>query len=123
MFLCVFLCIPVCVYVPVCVCVCVCLCVCVCGCVCVCSCVCVCVCACLCVCVYSHHADSVVHSRQVLLKLLPYQEVHVVAPEGGDGSDEEVRPVLKNLLVQAEVAGDLSDHDVYVCNMRNHATA
>lgn len=50
----------------------------------------------------SHRAFPVVHSRQILLKLLAHVEVHVVVFEGTECLDDYVVTLLNDVLVRLQ---------------------
>lgn len=62
------------------------------------------------------HAFSVIHSRQVLLKLFAHVEVHVVVFEGAEGFDDYVVPVVDDVLVGLQQGGDFPDGDIDICS-------
>lgn len=64
----------------------------------------------------TYHAFSVIHSRQILLKLFAHVEVHVVVLEGAEGFDGNVVAVVRDVLVGLEQGGDFPDGNIHICN-------
>lgn len=64
----------------------------------------------------THHAFPVIHSRQILLKLFAYIEVHVVVFEGAEGFDDDVVPIVDDVLVRLQQGGDFPDGNIYICD-------
>lgn len=62
------------------------------------------------------HAFPVVHSGQILLELFAHMEVHVVVFEGAEGFDDDVVPVVRDVLVRLQQGGDFPDGNVDICN-------
>lgn len=65
---------------------------------------------------WTNHAFSVIHPRQILLKLLADIEVHVVVFEGAEGFDDNMIPVVSDVFVGLEQVGDFPDGDVHICD-------
>ncbi len=64
----------------------------------------------------THHAFPVIHSRQILLELFAHVEVHVVVFEGAEGFNDDVVPVVNDVLVRLKQGGDFPDGNIYICN-------
>lgn len=59
-----------------------------------------------------HHALSVIHPRQILLKLFAHVEVHVVVFESAEGFDDYVVALVNDVLVGFQQGGDFPDGNV-----------
>lgn len=64
----------------------------------------------------TYHTFSVIHSRQILLKLFAHIEVHIVVLEGAEGFDDNVVAVVHNVLVGLEQGGNFPDCNIHICN-------
>lgn len=64
----------------------------------------------------TRHAFPIIHTRQILLELFAYIEVHVVVFEGAEGFDDYVVPVMGDVLVRLQQSGDFPDGNIYICN-------
>lgn len=62
----------------------------------------------------SYHAFPVVHSRQILLKLLAHVEIHVVVFEGAESLDDYVVALVNDVLVRFQQGGNFPDGNVYI---------
>lgn len=63
---------------------------------------------------FAHHTLPIVHSAQILLKLLTDDKVHVVVLEGAESLDDEAISVLRDVFIRLQQGGNLSNSYIYV---------
>jgi len=63
---------------------------------------------------FAHHTFPVVHSTQILLKLLTNHKVHIVVLEGAESLYDEVISILTDVFIRLQQGGNFSNSYIYI---------